>query len=280
MVIPTCTYPPSQHFKAAHPKVVCPQPCGVELFQEDLEDHYRESAHHPVCLICCAGLKDDVAYSEVGISIVLAVNRSSTSLLQHGATEHPEHRCTTCERQFPSTDELAAHFVASAAHPSCLQCKLGFVDDSALAEHGATEHPEHRCTTCERQFPSTAELADHFARSAAHAKCFPCKLGFADDAALDEHNAAEHHERRCRVCKRQLASTHELVDHFLASPAHPKCFRCKLGFTDDTCLDEVGLFSFSRVGDMLMWTPALSCDPCLAQADRRRRATPGTSTFL
>ncbi|KAJ7669293.1 hypothetical protein DFH06DRAFT_1321318 [Mycena polygramma] len=184
------------HFKIAHPKVVCPQPCGVELFEEDLEDHYRESAHHPMCLICRAGLKDDVAYRE------------------HGATEHPEHRCTTCERQFTSTDELADHFVASAAHPNCLQCKLGFVDDAALDEHGATEHPEHRCTTCERQFTCTDELTDHFVKSPAHPKCFQCKLGFADDAALNEHYLATH------ALTRQIAVTEPHQD-FLAIEGIP-----------------------------------------------------------
>ncbi|KAJ7629944.1 hypothetical protein DFH06DRAFT_933012, partial [Mycena polygramma] len=103
-----------QHFKTVHPKILCPKPCGQETFKEDLENHYRESTHHPTCLICLANLKDDTAYNE------------------HSATEHPESHCTTCQRQFTSKNELINHFVASAAHPKCHQCTLGFTDDDAL----------------------------------------------------------------------------------------------------------------------------------------------------
>ncbi|KAF7364043.1 hypothetical protein MSAN_01063000 [Mycena sanguinolenta] len=110
-----------QHFKEAHPLEQCP--CGRKIFVEDLPHHYTESVHHPTCLPCVTGFKDDAAYNA------------------HGVVKHADSRCNHCVRQFRSPKELQEHFATSDFHPKCLKCgKVGFRDDASLNEHLAEAH--------------------------------------------------------------------------------------------------------------------------------------------
>ncbi|KAJ6501885.1 hypothetical protein C8R45DRAFT_861516, partial [Mycena sanguinolenta] len=110
-----------EHFKDAHPLEQCP--CGRKIFVEDLPHHYTESMHHPTCLQCVTGFRDDAAYNA------------------HGAAKHADSRCTQCVRQFNNPKELQDHFAASDFHPKCLKCgKVGFRDDASLNEHLAEAH--------------------------------------------------------------------------------------------------------------------------------------------
>ncbi|KAK7041005.1 hypothetical protein R3P38DRAFT_3452989, partial [Favolaschia claudopus] len=101
-----------EHYNTAHPKKRCS--CGVQVYIENLEDHYINSCFHPTCTICDVGFKDDTALNE------------------HSIYAHASLRCTICKFQFRTNVELKLHFNLSMFHPNCPTCGHGCPDDSTL----------------------------------------------------------------------------------------------------------------------------------------------------
>ncbi|KAK6981714.1 hypothetical protein R3P38DRAFT_2573487 [Favolaschia claudopus] len=113
LCILTKIYHSYQHYNTAHPKKRCS--CGVQVYIENLEDHYINSCFHPTCTICDVGFKDDTALNEVVYIYA-----------------HASLRCTICKFQFRTNVELKLHFNLSMFHPNCPTCGHGCPDDSTL----------------------------------------------------------------------------------------------------------------------------------------------------
>ncbi|KAI0634789.1 hypothetical protein C8Q77DRAFT_1156178 [Trametes polyzona] len=114
------------HLKLAHPagspKFKCTK-CECDVALADREKHFRESPNHPVCSICNTGFLDDAALST------------------HLSSAHIEFRCSACQRQFRSREDLQQHFLTSPMHPHCALCEIGFIDDPACDKHMEINHP-------------------------------------------------------------------------------------------------------------------------------------------
>lgn len=126
-----------QHQSTAHPKPVIPcAKCDISFEdQSQLEQHWRESDLHPLCLICDIGFEGEMRFNTVRTCCPRYVFKQFIRY-QHVKHTHPELWCGACGIGFASPGQLLEHYLAteSSIHPSCPICGEGFESQAILDE--------------------------------------------------------------------------------------------------------------------------------------------------
>ncbi|KAI0782952.1 hypothetical protein C8Q75DRAFT_488956 [Abortiporus biennis] len=178
------------HRSTKHPLIRC-APCSKYIYQDDLKEHWAESANHPTCENCNESFENETSMSEH----VLAT---------HGSKQH----CSRCSLDFPSTNLLHQHYLLSNAHPSCDDCKLGFETNAEYVSHRHSTHPRPKSISIPA--PGVASSS-----KAALASLIASSINGNKEArkplVLPSVNAADY-----ITCE--------------ASPFHPTCASCQIGF--------------------------------------------------
>ncbi|KAJ7255263.1 hypothetical protein C8J57DRAFT_604942 [Mycena rebaudengoi] len=74
LIHPKCTVPHcgkgfrdlrsvAEHVRTAHPQTHCS--CGLKIYNDILQLHYKSSPNHPSCIPCNKGFENDAAFDEV-----------------------------------------------------------------------------------------------------------------------------------------------------------------------------------------------------------------------
>lgn len=109
--------------------------------QAQLEQHWRDSDRHPLCVICDDGFEDQNRFNTVCASLSCPRRVAHLFNAQHIQLRHPELWCGACGIGFASSGQLLEHYLEAepSVHPTCATCGEGFESKAVLDEVGYIE---------------------------------------------------------------------------------------------------------------------------------------------
>ncbi|XP_022235588.1 zinc finger protein 423-like [Limulus polyphemus] len=237
-------YNGDSHHNSSHPVLCNQRKANSNHSPGPTDDRLYNSVSH-------LNSSTSILYNQ-NIATFLDFETFKTSLKYHLNIAVQTYKCSKCEIQFATEDQLAnhviGHFLTTTIKHGCQYCLKLFSKPDELQKHLLEIHAIHLywCSLCEEMFDSKVNIQVHFAvkhsRESTILKCTSCEAVFCSELDFQFHVRVAHSFRFrpfcCLLCN-QGFPTEELLGHHLST--HKKqysCKRCNKTFHVEHLLDK------------------------------------------